>query len=88
MILPALLLASLLAIFLSLPGNAPEPVYQGRRLSKWLQLGRNPDGSLTSASTEALRGIGTNALPTLLKMASCTDSRLKQNALAFLARHS
>jgi HEAT repeats len=52
-----------------------EPVYQGKTLSEWLRLQvddfNNPDAQ------DAVRHIGTNGIPTLLRMLRQRDSRLK-----------
>jgi HEAT repeat protein len=49
----------------------PEPVYQGKRLSEWL-TGYNGSSPETH---EALRRMGTNAIPTLLRMLRAKDSK-------------
>jgi hypothetical protein len=58
-----------------------EPVYQGRRLSIWLDR-YVTDGSVIDVQPdpevdEAVRQISTNALPTLLRMLKTRDSKLK-----------
>jgi hypothetical protein len=71
------------AIIVLLAGNpgAGEPMYEGRTLSRWLQdhvensSANPPIGSAGWKEAElALRQIGTNAIPTLLKMLSATES--------------
>ncbi len=52
-----------------------EPVYQGRRLSAWLERFR-PDGD-TPDVDEAVRAVGTNAIPLLLQNLQAKDSRLR-----------
>jgi len=55
-----------------------EPVYQGKGLRVWLReyrLGLNTGASKVAA--DAVRHIGTNALPTLLEMLGAKDSKLK-----------
>jgi hypothetical protein len=44
-----------------------EPVYEGKKLSEWLVQIRGRDASMVMAAQDALRAIGTNALPVLLK---------------------
>jgi len=45
-----------------------EPEYQGKRLSKWLQIYGNPANTQDKElAAEAVRQIGTNAVPVLLK---------------------
>ncbi len=58
--------------------SEPEPVYQGKRLSAWLQLISDPDfrkrkGYIREAQL-AVRHCGTNALPTLLRWLRAKDS--------------
>ncbi|MGO8929178.1 MAG: HEAT repeat domain-containing protein [Limisphaerales bacterium] len=57
-----------------------EPVYQGRRLTSWLKpiIGKSfYDDPQVLKADEALRQIGTNAIPTLLRMLRVKDSPLK-----------
>ena len=66
-----------------------EPSYQGKPLSVWLESYMHW-GSVTGAwpnpeTDEAIRQIGTNAIPTLLKMLNARDSKWKF-ALAELSR--
>jgi hypothetical protein len=68
-----------------------DPVYQGRRLSEWVD--DNYQSHLAVArpglskgaqerAENAIRHIGTNAIPTLLKMIRYTDSPLKKKIMA------
>jgi hypothetical protein len=57
-------------VWLALPPR--EPVYQGKTLSEWLEPGLNAPGT-----EEAIRHIGTNGIPTLLRMLRAHDSKLK-----------
>jgi hypothetical protein len=50
-----------------------EPVYRGKRLSEW--LANNNQGS-SPETDEAVRRMGTNAIPTLLRMLQARDSSL------------
>lgn len=67
-----------------------EPVYDGKRLTLWVEeFDRdflNRRGQATPAEI-AIRKIGTNALPVLLKMACAKDSALKKKVMAFLKKH-
>lgn len=47
----------------------PEPTYNGRRLSEWLQMSRLGP-SQAAESREAVQHIGTNAIPLLLRQIS------------------
>lgn len=60
-----------------------EPVYQGKRLSVWLERtgiqrfqGLQMPFSVNDAAKKAVQGIGTNAIPTLLGMLQAKDSTL------------
>lgn len=50
----------------------PEPVYQGKRLGKWLAGYNGP----SPETDEAVRRLGTNAIPTLLRMLRAKDSQV------------
>ena len=67
-----------------------EPLYQGKRLSVWLEIAykakwsrthwpdnERPEQALMQAM-QAIRHIGTNALPVLIDMLHAQDSRLKE----------
>jgi len=58
------------------------PVYHGKRLSEWL---KDRD---RKAATEAIRQIGTNAVPRLLKEAAAHDSFVKALAAHLLRQQS
>src|SRR4051794_18434379 len=71
--------------------RAAEPSYQGYPLSHWLKqrtgafMSRTARQSVTALVAEtAIREIGTNALPTLLKMLQAQDSPLKSTALKWI----
>jgi HEAT repeat protein len=56
-----------------------EPSYQGRALSQWLrEIERAPDDRETEPAKDAVRQIGTNAIPYLLGMMRAEDSKLKE----------
>jgi HEAT repeat protein len=57
-----------------------QPVYQNRTLDSWLEdFDRNPSktGQQSYNASQAVRGIGTNAIPHLLRMLKAEDSSLK-----------
>jgi HEAT repeat protein len=62
-----------------------EPVYQGKSLSVWLREYRGR-GDVDGA-THAVRQIGTNAIPTLLKMLRRKDSELVAGLVSFWNQH-
>jgi HEAT repeats len=84
-----ILFAALLVVLLSgfawwllRPG---EPSYNGRTLSSWLtDYGRVSTGD--SEPDEAVRHIGTNAIPILLEMLRAKDSPLKKKSIKLLDR--
>jgi hypothetical protein len=57
--------AVLTVVFLLWPRER-EPSYQGKKLSEWLILSEGLDSPQTKAAQEAVRHIGTNAIPVLL----------------------
>jgi hypothetical protein len=69
-----------------------EPVYQGKRLSVWLaQQGTNHfmatrDSEMDKQGQTAIRQIGTNALPMLIKRLRARDTRLKQVMMTWAQR--
>jgi HEAT repeat protein len=91
-ILWAVLLVAVVAavVWLSMP--SPEPVYQGKRLSYWLagyDTGnynvthpKGPSPPTAGQADEAIRQIGTNALPTLLRMLQLPNPTLTDRVLA------
>ena len=58
--------------------NLPEPVYQGRKLSRWLE--EYNAGQLSQQASEAVGQIGTNSLPFLIKWIR-SENRQKRNAV-------
>jgi HEAT repeats len=72
---------------------APEPVYNGKPLSYWLQgymmagynYGTNRPTAYEAAA--AMRGAGTNSIPVLLQMLRAHDSPLKTKLLIWTTRH-
>jgi hypothetical protein len=62
----------------------PEPKFEGKPLSRWLQ-GYCPDEYAWESANNAVDMFGTNAIPTLLSMLGANDSRLKP-ALVSLAQ--
>src|SRR5713226_750740 len=68
-----------IAWLLLLPGG-PDPIYQGRALSAWLDDYVTPGPRLTDegrqAANEAVRHLGTNALPMLLRRLRTKDAPL------------
>jgi len=69
MIAASAALVSTLAVVLPLLNPEPEPSYNGRTLSEWLKMSRRPavTEGFPGEATLAVRSIGTNALPFLLK---------------------
>jgi HEAT repeats len=64
-----------------------EPSYQGRGLSRWLSDIENTlDEHEAEPAINAVRQIGTNAVPTLLSMMRAEDSKLKEAFITLLAR--
>src|SRR5690242_12224993 len=83
MVIPLLFFAAVAGLFWAvLPPT--EPSYDGKTLSYWLaqyegigSAGADTKEPKAIESREAIRHIGTNALPTLLRMLRAKDSRVK-----------
>jgi HEAT repeat protein len=86
--LRSLLLAGLVALALVvglgwLVLRLREPVYEGNTLSEWLTPGTN---GFEAGTEDAVRHIGTNAIPTLLRMLRAQDSKLKLQLIGVAER--
>jgi hypothetical protein len=68
------LLAALAAWAIFRPERPPDPVFRGKALSKWTDEVDPHTGQLTAAASEAIRLMGTNALPYLLRETGTEDS--------------
>jgi HEAT repeat protein len=80
-----LALAVIGLLFYALRTN--EPSFQGRALSQWLSDIENAKGDREAESgMNAVRQIGTNAIPYLLSMMRAEDSKLKETAITLVAR--
>jgi hypothetical protein len=62
-----------------------EPSYNGKSLSAWLE-GYGPPYTGSHDADEAVHHIGTNAIPTLLRMLRASDSPLKAKCIDLLDR--
>jgi HEAT repeat protein len=69
-------------------GSIAEPSYQGKRLSGWLRDLRNPSPLVQCRAQEALRQIGTNAMPVLRRMLHAEDSSVRTNLVNLLQRQT
>ncbi|MDB6068695.1 MAG: HEAT-like repeat protein [Pedosphaera sp.] len=87
----ALLLLAVIGGIVWLASRPSEPMYKGKRLSVWLKFyDAYATGSLTSPqdrdnlklADEAVRAIGTNAIPTLLRKLGAKDSALTVRLMA------
>lgn len=65
-----------------------EPVYQGKRLSNWLADLDLGSGHSPEAATQAVRAIGTNSFPVLMRMLRAKDPLWKRGLIALSARQS
>ena len=86
-VLPALLLTLPAFWLFHLPAPAPDPVYQGEPLSKWLEQYdiRLCSRDVYVPADDAVWEIGSEALPLINQMLRTRDSRLKSKLIA-LAR--
>ncbi len=76
LLLLALLIAAVGVVVWIVLRPDPEPTYQGKPLTYWLDgfVSGNPS---PDEATEAVRQIGTNAIPTLLRLLRAGDSKFK-----------
>lgn len=63
-----------------------EPEYKGRKLTHWLADLRSGDPEIHTNGVVAIRQIGTNAIPFLVRMLHAKDSRLKVKCIDLAAR--
>jgi HEAT repeats len=84
-----ILLAALLVVLLSGFGwwllRPSEPSYKGKPLSEWLE---EAEGTNSMEAEDALQHIGTNAIPSLLRMLQANDSPFKLKCIALLGRQN
>src|SRR5438094_557903 len=93
LLLPVLF-SGLIAAALLVALNPGEPKFQGRDLSSWLWqyniniiAGGDQDRiAMRDSAQLAIRSIGTNAIPELLKMLAKTDSKPKTELLLLLSK--
>ena len=67
-----------------------EPVYQGKTLTYWLSdfwPGRSPTPEKVEQDKLAVRQIGTNAIPVLLRWISAKDGPFKMKTVIWIDRH-
>jgi HEAT repeat protein len=90
---PALLLLGLVALCLLgfLLSRHPEPSFAGRPLSWWLadvhEAAINRNDTEQARAENAIRAIGTNALPELIQILQAEDSPLKKVLLRLKAKY-
>jgi len=62
------------------------PAYQGRPLRAWLRDMQHPSPLVRHNAQEAVRHLGTNAVPTLREMLHAEDSPIRTNMIYLLSR--
>jgi HEAT repeat protein len=90
----AVLLVALVGLVVWQVLREPEPVYQGKGLRTWLRecresgyIGLEEQVEAPPLARHAVRTIGTNAIPFLLKMLGKKDSSVVAGLVAFWNRH-
>jgi HEAT repeat protein len=80
--LTMLFLSALLNTMPAPAAQSAEPKYQGRSLSKWLSTYRDAGTDTTEEkrAAEAVRAIGTNGIPNLLRMLTNDDLQVQMDA--------
>jgi len=66
------------------PTESPDLVYQGKRLSAWLDEAWHRDAGVDAEAEHAVRQIGPQAIPYLLKLATTKDSAFKSKVSGLL----
>lgn len=77
-------------IQIALRPRETEPVYQGRKLSFWLSdylPGAKASPEQLQRDSAAVREIGTNAIPVLLRWISAKDGPLKHKIIVWIYEH-
>ena len=65
-----------------------EPRYQGRRLSEWIRGARNVEDDLSwDDASDAVRHIGSNAIPWLMKWGMNQDSFVREPIVNWVNLH-
>lgn len=83
-ILPGFIFLACLAFAFTGP---KEPSYQGKTLTEWLLVhGRNKDKNDYTTSRNSIQTIGTNGLPTLLRLMRATDTPVIGKAIVQVNR--
>lgn len=84
----AILLLGVTVFVLVALWKSAEPSYQGQSLSRWLEQYHSALGTGTPSveAEEAIRQIGTNALPTLIRMIRARDSWLQETLMKWMSK--
>ncbi len=85
----ALLIVAVIAVCVWLALDSREPRYEGKKLREWLDQYRHADfeSGPDSETATAIRSIGTNAIPMLLKYLSVKDSVLRNQLVELGEKH-
>lgn len=68
--------------------KAADPIYDGKRASEWIRELDSPSPGVSASANDAIKAIGTNAVPQLLIEASSHDSAPKAIAIALIKKQS
>ena len=85
-----ILIVGILLAWAWMPSRHEEPVYQGKPMSEWLRsyAFSNHRSEVEIESEAALRKIGTNGIPTLLKMIQTRDSAIRTILRALMLKQT
>jgi HEAT repeat protein len=88
-ILLAIFLVAVLGVITWLVFQPGEPVYEGKPLSVWLEGydATKPKGAEWEKADEAVRHIGTAAIPTLLRMLKANDNDPRRKLIVWAEKH-
>ena len=75
-------------VWLAFPEVEREPVYDGKPLDVWLLGYRSIEPDHHARAVETIHQVGTNAIPTLLRMLRAHDPPIKQHVMEFVRERS
>ena len=75
-------------VWLAFPEAEREPVYDGKPLDVWLLGYRSPEPDYRARAVEIAHELGTNAMPTLLRMLRAHDPPIKRYIMEFVQERS
>ena len=75
-------------VWLALPTGEREPIYDGKPLDVWLLGYRSVEPDYRTRAVEITHKMGSNAMPTLLRMLRAHDPPIKRHLMEFVQEQS